>query len=280
MPYLDPEDASLPRVISNEWGRNKITQIEPDVVMKQGSSVWPNEEAAIQLVQAHLQDAVPVPSIYHATFERDDNGAVEWGTLYMDFIPGRTLRSAWPSLGEGARERVCRDTWAMIEKLRGIPRPEAEGGAFYCAADGSSKMIHPLLGDESDTYPPMKNDQALRDRIWERYVENNGLSYADGQQVRDMLPRSEVSVFTHGDIHPGNILVEDDGDAEGAGKDGNVKIVGLVDFESAGFYPDYWEYNEMVASRNEDSNWSQMMDRTKPKEWDVTGIMKARRVLF
>ena len=198
----------------------------------------------------------------------------------MDFMSGKTLRPAWPSLNEGARERVCRDTWAIIEKLRGIPRPETEDGAFYCAADSSSKMIHPLLGDESEDYAPMKDDQGLRDRIWKRYVENNGLSYADGQQVRGMLPRSEVSVFTHGDIHLGNILVEDAGDAVGAQEHGSVRTVGLVDFESAGFYPDYWEYNEMMANRSEDANWSQMIDRTRPKEWDMTGILKARRVLF
>lgn len=36
--------------------------------------------------------------------------------------------------------------------------------------------------------------------------------------------------FTHGDINSSNILVK------------GGKIVGLIDFEYAGFYPEYWEY--------------------------------------
>jgi Ser/Thr protein kinase RdoA (MazF antagonist) len=41
-------------------------------------------------------------------------------------------------------------------------------------------------------------------------------------------------VFTHGDANCANILVRDG------------KIVGLVDFEFAGFYPEYWEYTNAM----------------------------------
>lgn len=60
-----------------------------------------------------------------------------------------------------------------------------------------------------------------------------------------MLPRSEVAVFTHGDIHPGNIMVDkakDDGGSSG------VHVTGLLDFESASFFPDYWEYAQIMTS--------------------------------
>lgn len=190
-------------------------------------------------------------------------------------MAGKTLREAWPSLDEVAKERVCRDTWAIVEKLREIPRPEMDDGAFYLAADGTSKIIQTLVGDEHDTYPPMKTDEDLRARIWERYVKNNGLSYPEGNGVYEMLPRSEVSVFTHGDIHPRNILVEQNVE-EGSG----VRITGLIDFESAGFYPDYWEFSEMMACGRKDAEWMEMMDRTKPREWDISGIRRVRRVLF
>lgn len=193
----------------------------------------------------------------------------------MEHMPGKTLREAWPSLDGEAKKKVCRDTWALVEKLREIPRPETDDGAFYLAADGTSKIIQTLLGDEHDTHPAMKNDEDLRTRIWERYVKNNGLSYPEGKGVYEMLPRSDVSVFTHGDIHPRNILVEQDTE-----KGSGVRITGLVDFESAGFYPDYWEYSEMMACGRKDAEWMEMMDRTKPRDWDISGIRKVRRVLL
>jgi thiamine kinase-like enzyme len=40
--------------------------------------------------------------------------------------------------------------------------------------------------------------------------------------------------FTHGDAHAGNIMVR--------GK----KVVGLIDFELSGFYPEYWEYGKVT----------------------------------
>lgn len=37
-------------------------------------------------------------------------------------------------------------------------------------------------------------------------------------------------MFTHGDLSPRNIIVLND------------KIVGIVDWEEAGWFPEYWEY--------------------------------------
>jgi serine/threonine protein kinase len=284
----DPEISLYPKVISCQFGRSKITQIEEDVILKQGSAVWPNEEAAINLVQAHAAD-VPVPTVYHSIFSRNADGVVRSGMLYMEFIPGESLKSAWPRLSGDDRKRICRDTWVLIDKLRLIPVPQQETGeemhdggtqAFYCAADGTSSIIHPLLGDIADPPPPLRDDEALRTRIWERYVEYNGLSYPDGQSVRELLPRSETAVFTHGDIHPGNIIVNDNGGDDGSS--GQVRIVGLVDFESAGFLPDYWEYAQAMrfGGAGDREEWRLMMEQTAPRVWDITGIQKARRVLF
>lgn len=40
-------------------------------------------------------------------------------------------------------------------------------------------------------------------------------------------------VFTHGDINLRNILVDESG-----------RLSGIVDWETAGWYPDYWEYTK------------------------------------
>ena len=83
-----------------------------------------------------------------------------------------------------------------------------------------------------------------------------------------MLPRSKVSLFTHGDVAPRNIMVDED-----------YRITGVVDWALAGWYPNYWEYANVVQPiGNED--WRYWMDRTAPKRWDLTGIIAATRVLF
>ena len=83
-----------------------------------------------------------------------------------------------------------------------------------------------------------------------------------------MLPRSARSVFTHADIAPHNILVDDKG-----------QITGILDWELAGWYPEYWEYANIMKPTNE-MDWQAWMDRTAPQRWDLSGIVAARWVLF
>lgn len=94
-----------------------------------------------------------MPTIYHSTYNSNADGAVMSGELYMDFIPGETLESAWPTLDAGAKERVCRDTWALVEKLRRVPKPvtvdgdreeEEKDALLNCAADGTPQY-HPSV---------------------------------------------------------------------------------------------------------------------------------------
>ncbi|KAK4243074.1 hypothetical protein C7999DRAFT_36600 [Corynascus novoguineensis] len=83
-----------------------------------------------------------------------------------------------------------------------------------------------------------------------------------------MLSRSDMSVLTHGNIARRNILVD---------KDSRLPV--LLHWENAGWYPDYWEYANLMQLPG-DSDWKARMARTRPEPWDITGINKAWRVLF
>ncbi|KAL1868422.1 hypothetical protein VTK73DRAFT_3688 [Phialemonium thermophilum] len=257
-----------PQVISNEIFRSRVRRIDYDLVVKSGQCVRENEAKALELLADSAPD-IPAPRLsYFRTF-KPPNG-IAAGDLFMSYIEGRTLRSVWPSLSEGIKQKVCKDIWDLIVKIRNVKRPPTlNPEAYYTTVDGSP-FIHPLLGARNDPYPLLKDDQALRDRIYERFVACHGLSYADGKELPRMLPHSNSSVFTHGDIHPGNILIDDE-----------ARIVGLVDWESSGLLPDYGEYVWMMRPLLEcDDEWQSMMDSHRIQDWDITGIMKARRVLF
>ena len=73
----------------------------------------------------------------------------------------------------------------------------------------------------------------LRTRIYELYIYFNGGSYPE--DLSSLLPRSSVSVSTHGDLTPRIIMVDDTG-----------TITCVVDWENSGWYPDYWEYADMM----------------------------------
>ena len=64
---------------------------------------------------------------------------------------------------------------------------------------------------------------------------------------------------------PRNIIIDEAG-----------KITALLDWESSGWFPDYWEFSQMMKFCDPASHeWQHWMERTKPKPWDITGIRKA-----
>lgn len=139
---------------------------------------------------------------------------------------------------------------------------------FQRSADGSATE-DPLLKDLKQPPTAILNDAALRARIHERYLYFAGQRYA--KELPGMLPRSSCSVFTHADIAPRNIMVDE-----------HYRISGIIDWETAGWYPDYWEYANIMRPACIYGDWQECMDRTAPKKLkcNLEGIKAARRVLF
>lgn len=68
--------------------------------------------------------------------------------------------------------------------------------------------------------------------------------------LRDLLPDTAIGIyFTHGDLTLGNIMV--------SGTPGSFDIAGILDWEQAGWYPEYWEYCKMHFAAGLDHEWSE-----------------------
>jgi aminoglycoside phosphotransferase len=65
-----------------------------------------------------------------------------------------------------------------------------------------------------------------------------------GPYIRGMVDahRHDI-VFTHGDFRPNNIMV----------KDG--RVTAIIDWEMAGWYPDYWEFAKAVHLEHFADDW-------------------------
>lgn len=256
------EDPSFKRLVLAKQPGAVIKVIDPGIVRKAGYRVRRNEETALRLVKEFTR--VPVPGLYAADYF--SRNGVEYSSFLMDLVDGSPLHDVWNGFDTSTKERICHDLWEVVKQLRQIPRPPALGRLYQCGADGSTSA-DVLLKDLTEPPSPILTDDDLRARIYERYRHYNGGSFPE--HLPDILPLSSVSVFTHGDLTPRNIIVNNN----------TGKIAGIVDWKNAGWYPDYWEYaNMMKPSRDRD--WMAWMDVTKPQEWSIKGITKARRVLF
>ena len=214
----------------------------------------------MRLVKQHTD--VPIPSLFISYFFMV--GDEEHGSISMEKAEGTSLENVWGEYNDETKAYICREIWRIVGQLRNIPRPPELLHLYQCGADGSPS-IDVLLKDLQTPPRPLFDDEALRARIYERYYHFWGRLYEG--TLPEMLPRSDISVFTHGDLTPRNIMVKDD------------HITGVIDWENAGWFPDYWEYaNIMKPSR--DIDWMHWMDRTKLIQWDISAINKARKVLF
>ncbi|GIK04362.1 hypothetical protein Aspvir_008443 [Aspergillus viridinutans] len=251
-----PPDEEVIIVLGRQMGR-VVLEYDFSIVRKSGHGVRPPEAEAMRLVSRHT--SVPSPEVIFTHFYGDR------GSIDMTRIPGMRLEKKWDTLDEKSKEFVCLQVWDMISKIRAIPRPPELEGPFQCLADGSLSR-DALLADLQDPGRPLMNDSDLRSRIYERYLHFGGSRYE--RELPDMLPRSDCSVFTHADIAPRNIMVDEQN-----------TVTGILDWEWAGWYPDYWEYAQIMRPAFE-GDFKEWMDLTAPQRWDISGINAARRVLF
>ena len=71
--------------------------------------------------------------------------------------------------------------------------------------------------------------------------------------IEESMGTKHEIVLTHGDLNPRNILV----------KDG--KIVALLDWEDAGWYPEYGEFVKFFSALNRDLDWHDYADQIFPR---------------
>ncbi|KAJ5129826.1 uncharacterized protein N7515_005865 [Penicillium bovifimosum] len=250
-----------------------VLEWDESFVTKSGFGILFPEAEAMKLVAKHTD--VPVPEVIFTHFDPVEDVPPSVclkpsyrppeGTIGMTIVPGITLEKKWDTLDDEAKESICLQLWNLTSKIRNIPRPQELEGLYQCAADGSPSQ-DPMLEDLQKPARPILNDSELHARIYERYLHFGGRRYEN--QLLDMFPLSERSVFTHADIAPRNVMVDEQNN-----------VTGILDWEWAGWYPEYWEYAQIMrpAFWGDFQNW---MDRTAPQRWDLRGINAARKVLF
>lgn len=64
---------------------------------------------------------------------------------------------------------------------------------------------------------------------------------------RDLLPDDGNVYFTHGDLTYTNIIVK--------GAPGSYRLSGVIDWEQAGWYPEYWEYCKLLHGVDYRHEW-------------------------
>lgn len=84
------------------------------------------------------------------------------------------------------------------------------------------------------------------------------------------FPTDTKVYLTHGDLLPQNIMVE------------GSTITGIIDWETAGYYPEFWEYSRMHDVGLMTPGWARVLTRVFPgprREKEIKAVYRILRLL-
>lgn len=154
-------------------------------------------------------------------------------------------------MSEPTREDVFVQLRGMINELRLLTPPypgvqSCVGGSLH-----DSRIPH-----GNPRFGPFKT---IRDfHFWLRHdfrmqdVKDRGRDQ-DYYDLEEVIEKQDgpwpLPKFTHRDLHPFNILVR------------NGKVVGIIDWEFAGWCPDYWEYTSAWSGNRIRTDWQASLNK-------------------
>ena len=210
---------------------------EQDLFIKYGNNVNLEEAVVLSRIHKYLDCSIPVPEVYGWRKQGKEN------FIYMELIDGVPLSDCIGQLSNEDKDRVCsqlRTTFTTLSTLK----QDSISGPFI-----GSIIRGPLRDKIFDDHPATGPFATLDDFYdWLEYLPQRSLAAEDRytDPYVDMLPTNADIKFTHGDLHPSNIIISETSPR---------KVLALIDWEQAGWYPDYWESFKSSFAAGIESQW-------------------------
>lgn len=190
-----------------------------------------NEVNALRTVGSYT--SVPVPKALDfvtapTPASAQDDLAHEEGYLLMNRIPGVPLSRCQEVLSDKDAARIEAQLQDHITQLRAIPQPAGTGHAISDTLGGACRDTRIKDGEPVG---PFADEASFNQELGD---------------PRNPARSGHHIFFTHADLNPRNILVD-----RTAQRDGSLgwQVTGIVDWEMAGYYPEYWEYTKALYER-------------------------------
>ncbi|KAJ5221445.1 Aminoglycoside phosphotransferase [Penicillium citrinum] len=155
--------------------------------------------------------------------------------ITMDYMHGKGLDEI----------SITNELHFYINQLRGLK------GDYVGAVDRGKAIIGRRISMEGG---PFDTEQQFNESNWGDLVQ----SAPDllRHYAKYALTDDHEIVFTHADISPRNILVEE----------GHVIVI--LDWEDAGWYPAYWEYTQVLRQLKLVPDWPEYISRILPPKFE------------
>ncbi|KAI9927112.1 hypothetical protein ASPWEDRAFT_55379 [Aspergillus wentii DTO 134E9] len=230
-----------------------VLMLTDRLCVKYGTLVDLTEASTMRFIAQNT--SIPVPKVLCAFKHHDSTYIV------MERIKGDMIGAGWVRRSDESKAKLLSQLKKMIEEMRALQPPEGVGIA---SVDGGSLYDCRLPG-------PLRFGPFRTLEDFHRHLRT-GMDYNPrlDLDIQDLIKRHDrywPLVFTHGDLSSLNILADGD------------DVVGIVDWETAGWYPSYWEYTTACQVNPQNSFWVNEIDkflRPMPEELAMEQIRQGR----
>lgn len=215
-----------------------------------------NEHNAIQCIRRYTSIPVPKPLDFVTRSVKGQDA--DEGYLLMSRIPGVPLYRCYEIMSDDDVAQVKAQIRDYVAQMRAIPN-STNTDKPICNTLGEALRDHHIgVAGADQPVGPFVDEAAF----------NQVLRFPD-----DPGRKGHSILFTHGDLNPRNIIVQQEVQQNGKYA---WRVAGIVDWETAGYYPEYWEYTKALYEQFRwPRRYAQMIHDLfsifgdYSKEWDV-----------
>ncbi|EAS28676.2 uncharacterized protein CIMG_07422 [Coccidioides immitis RS] len=216
---------------------NQIAQLPFGLILKWSDGTRLEEVLTMEVAR---RAGLPVPKVICYGDHPDTPHAPV--SILMTRIPGDELGRVYKTLSDTERDSIQLQLKGYLEAVRRWKSPWGENRicSLVGTAIRSIRVPNHLVG-------PFESEQEfneyLRSTAWSGGFpsETEYKDALDCARKMDLMPHHIV--FTHGDLKHHNILVQ------------NGQITGFLDWESAGWCPEYWDFTTALRFIPKDYWW-------------------------
>ncbi|WPH04658.1 Hypothetical protein R9X50_00755100 [Acrodontium crateriforme] len=163
----------------------------------------------------------------------------------MSLVEGITLQEAWPNLTEAEKPSIRAQLSRIIVALHDVTH-NMSPDTLICSTNGGAVKDRFFRFDYDSG--PFTSIQSYNNRLLAAATRQTPQleGYMEGP-YRDFLPDNGNVYFTHGDITLTNIMVSE--------ISGSISVIAIIDWEQAGWHPEYWEYCKLLSVVNYEHEW-------------------------
>ncbi|KAI1954125.1 hypothetical protein LOZ57_000475 [Ophidiomyces ophidiicola] len=251
---IEAATTTLPSIRDPKYGR--IVLIRNKFVVKYGRTLIhvENEGYALLFIEKHL--SIPAPRLY-AMYRKGP-----WLYIIMEYMSGENLDILWPALSSPDKQSILSQLRNIFNKMRSLPPRNFFGNVsggpiehqYFWTLDKDPAIVGPFKTENDLNLALAKHSR----QNWEENARYPWLADFYERNLHRALKDHE-SVFTHADLQRKNILVEKRIDTV-SGEEHYV-VSALVDWQTAGWYPSYWEYAGTFCCLQWVDDWPESLEK-------------------